>query len=267
MAETLQRYQELGIDLSKGLLKAQLELVLSAIRSESIGEDLRLQLDNCFRRIVKCLIGADKEIKAVYQDRSKGRIKYFLGDKVKLKSRLKELEEQRETFMRLASYVHWQQTAPSPSLLTKHQCQFIHETKNQQAGQWLRTSDICAAKCKILLNGGGSRIVDVVVERRFYTSDLKAETEGDIRVLAGQLQLARSSEGILDCIGYRQNPYGEFYELLFELPACSYRHSLADCITFDPTPTLCKQLARAVSGVHSIRIVHKNIRPRNILLI
>ena len=44
-------------------------------------------------------------------------------------------------------------------------------------------------------------------------------------------------------------------------------------LSLDRPPTLshrvalCKQLARAVSDVHSIKLVHKNIRPRNILVV
>jgi hypothetical protein len=111
------------------------------------------------------------------------------------------------------------------------------------------------------------------VERRQYNKQTKAGLEENIIALIRKLRLADSSQSIISCLGYRQNLFEDAFDLLFELPMNPERRSLADMLTFDQAPTLshrvtlCKQLARAVSDVHSIGLVHKNIRPCNILVV
>jgi hypothetical protein len=125
------------------------------------------------------------------------------------------------------------------------------------------------AKCDI----GGGVVKDVLVERRPYTTQSKEALEEDIKCLTRNLQLAVSSQSIMRCLGYRQNPFEDAYDIIFELPENPHRRTLADMLSFDQKPTLshrvelCKHLARAVSDVHSVELVHKSIRPYNVLVI
>ncbi|KAF1828133.1 hypothetical protein BDW02DRAFT_575118 [Decorospora gaudefroyi] len=266
--EQLVKYQTFGIDLSRGLLFTQLELVSSALRSDTIREELKVQLDGCFKKMVECLIAAETELKVIESSTIKGKLKILFGRKLGLESKLQELDKQRDIFASLASFIHFQHSVPSPSLLGSR-VKLRHESKHKQAGDTLRTSDICVAECDM----GGGVVKNVVVERRLYTAQSKDALEEDIKSLTRNLQLAASSQTILKCLGYRKNPFLDAYDIIFELPTNPHRRSLADMLSFDKTPTLshrvalCKQIAHAVSDVHSIGLVHKSIRPHNVLVI
>jgi hypothetical protein len=268
LEEYLRMYRTFGTDLSKGILYTQLELLSSACRNASVREELKVQLDECFKKMVECLVDAEKELKAIESSTTKGRLRILFGRQLGFESKIRELEKQREVFLTLASFIHLQQSAPPSSLLVSR-IKLRHESKHKQAGHLLRNSDIRLAECDM-----GERIVkDVVVERRQYTAQSKSGLEEDVKRLTRKLQLATSTESIMKCLGYRQNPFEDAYDVIFEVPANPHRRSLADMLAFDQVPTLshrvavCKQLARAVSDVHSIGLVHKSIRPHNILVV
>jgi hypothetical protein len=246
-------YQTFGTDLSRGLLYTQLELVSSAFRSDTVQDELKVQLDDCFKKMIECLLAAETELKVIESSKIKGKLKILFGRKLGLESKLEELDKQREIFASLASFIRLQQSGPSPSLLGSR-VKLRHESKHKQAGDMLRTSDICVAEFDV----GGGVMKHVIVERRLYTAQSKDSVEEDIKSLTRNLQLAASAQSILKCLGYRKNPFIGAYDIIFELPTNPHRRSLADMLSFDQKPALnhrvelCKQIARAVSDVHSI---------------
>ena len=269
--DTLERFQKLGVDMARGDLKSQLAVITMARRDERVDRDLVKQLDECFRAIVEDIIKADKEIKRVYPSGFLGKIKYVFVDNVKLKSRLDSLETQRTAFLTSAQYVHIQQNGPPPTQLSSHEFTVIHETASQVEGTRLPSSDIFVVQAEVKINDMvDPEIQEIVLEKRLVSKS-GLENAG---ILAQRLRAAQSSEGILSCLGYRQNPYNLAQcELIFRLPAVHPRQSLLNCIRETPIPSLtrrvklCQQLARAISQVHSIGLVHKNIRPGNVLLV
>jgi hypothetical protein len=78
----LRKYQTFGTELSRGLLRTQLELVSSAIHSATVPEELKVQLDSCFKKMIECLIEADEELKAVEASKIKGKLRLLFGRQV-----------------------------------------------------------------------------------------------------------------------------------------------------------------------------------------
>src|SRR5437016_1750079 len=77
--ELLRQYRKFGTDLSRGLFYTQLELVSSAIRSTTVREELKVQLDDCFKKMIECLVDAEKELKTIESNTVKGKLKTLFG--------------------------------------------------------------------------------------------------------------------------------------------------------------------------------------------
>jgi hypothetical protein len=107
----------------------------------------------------------------------------------------------------------------------------------------------------------------------------KEALKKNVRVLAQKLHRAQEHIGILRLIGFRDEVDGKkgAFQLLFAIPIPSqkqYPDSLSQCLQAHPTKpslnfriSLCNQLAMAVLQTMTLALVHKNIRPENILLL
>lgn len=101
----------------------------------------------------------------------------------------------------------------------------------------------------------------------------------NVRILAQKLHRAQEQMGILRLIGFRDEVNGKegAFQLLFVLPMPSqkqYPDSLSQSLQAHPAKpslnfrvSLCNQLAMAVLETMTLGLVHKNIRPDNILLL
>jgi hypothetical protein len=126
-----------------------------------VKEELKDQLDGCFKKIIKCLIDAEAELKTIESSKAKGRLRILFGGKLGLESKIEELEKQRELFAPLTTYIHLQQSALPPSFLA-NRIKLLQESENEQAGHLLRTSDIRIARCDM----GERTVNDTIVVRR-----------------------------------------------------------------------------------------------------
>lgn len=96
----------------------------------------------------------------------------------------------------------------------------------------------------------------------------------DLRALSQRLSTAQPNSGILPLLGFRESPSEETHQLVFRgVPDALAVHSLQDFYTqkipklsLNTRIDLCQQLAEAVLQAHTIGLVHKHIRPDNILL-
>ena len=266
--EHLARYRTFGTSISRGQLYIQLDLLTSAYRNATVPEELKAQLDSSFGKIVECLVDAEKELTAAESNVNKGRLKLLFGRQLGFECKIQELESQRDIFMSLANLVHLQQSAPPTSFLA-NRIKLRYESEDNPATRLLRNSNISIAQ----YDAGGGVLKDVIVEHRPYTKHSKLELEEDVKRLTKQLCRDGPVQSIPPCLGYRKNPFQEAYEIIFEVPQNPYRRALADMLVSDPSPSLdqrvalCKLLAQAVSDVHSMGLVHKKIRPANILIV
>ncbi|KAH8696944.1 hypothetical protein GQ44DRAFT_832374 [Phaeosphaeriaceae sp. PMI808] len=121
-----------------------------------------------------------------------------------------------------------------------------------------------------------SSVKSVQVDNKWRILDSILDSSKDIvRELAVRLKSANPSTfGLLTCLGAVHDEKNNQFSLVFRMPdsmsepetlrakimARNTAHSLSDRFR------LATQLARAVSSVHSFDMVHKNIRPENIIL-
>lgn len=99
------------------------------------------------------------------------------------------------------------------------------------------------------------------------------DDEKDVRALSEILGAARRAEGIFDFVGYTEDPRKDHFILIFALPTTlKFRGTLRELLKDLKTPPLdarvniCAQLANAVLHVHSLDVVHKNIKSAEILM-
>jgi len=266
--EHLARYRTFGTSISKGHLYIQLDLLTSAYRNATVPEELRVQLDSSFGKIVECLVDAEKELTAAESNVTKGKLKLLFGRQLGFESKIQEFERQQDIFMALANLVHLQQSVPPVSFLADR-IKLRHERQDNPGTHLLRNSNILVAQ----YDAGGGVLKDVIVEHRPYTKNSRLELEEDVKRLTKQLCRGASVSSVPPCLGYRKNPFQDAYEIFFEVPQNPYRRALADMLVTDPSPpldqrvALCKLLAQAVSDVHRMGLVHKRIRPANILIV
>lgn len=107
-----------------------------------------------------------------------------------------------------------------------------------------------------------------------YTPSSKASLRKDIRFLCERLASTTTSCGILPLVGFRDG--ADHFQLVFNAPSSAQRlETLQTAMqrTEQQLPSLnvrlslCCQLAEAVLHVHTLGLVHKNVRPDNILVV
>ncbi|CEI63306.1 hypothetical protein FVEN_g160 [Fusarium venenatum] len=103
----------------------------------------------------------------------------------------------------------------------------------------------------------------------------KEATKQNVRILAQKLHQAQQDKGVLRLVGFRDEFDGTqgHFQLLFICPfAEKYPSSLESYLKSNTMPSLnfrinlCNQLATAILQTQTLGLVHKNVRPENVLL-
>lgn len=121
-----------------------------------------------------------------------------------------------------------------------------------------------------------SSVKSVQVDNKWRILDSIFDSSKDtVRELTVKLRCADPSTfGLLKCLGAVHYEKNEEFSLIFRMPDSSSEPETlrAKIITQDTAHSLsdrfrlATQLARAVSSIHTFHMVHKNIRPENIIL-
>lgn len=121
-----------------------------------------------------------------------------------------------------------------------------------------------------------SSVKSVQVDNKWRILDSISDSSKDtVRELAVRLKCANPATfGLLTCLGAVHDEENNKFSLIFRMPdSMSEPKTLrAKIMAYDTTHSLSErfrlatQLARAVSSVHTFDMVHKNIRPENIIL-
>ena len=107
-----------------------------------------------------------------------------------------------------------------------------------------------------------------------YTPNTKGGLKKDFRFLSERLASTIISSGILPFVGFRDG--GDGFQLVFQAPSSVDRiTSLGSAMqaaqnqrpSLNVKLSICCQLAEAVLHVHTLGLVHKNIRPDNVLVV
>lgn len=112
-----------------------------------------------------------------------------------------------------------------------------------------------------------------LLESKPYTTHSMRSVKRDLRILSQKLSAADQHSGILPLVGFRNNPSGNEFQLVFGIPSGKGIMQTLDNVYGQPQPSLnfrihlCSQLAEAVLRTHTLGLVHKHIRPENVLLL
>ncbi|KAK2813692.1 hypothetical protein FQN50_000090 [Emmonsiellopsis sp. PD_5] len=113
-------------------------------------------------------------------------------------------------------------------------------------------------------------------ETRPYSFVNKESVKTNIRILSQKLDAAEKVEpGILPILGFRDDAENQEFQLVFIMPEEQDRaETLANVMQMETkVPSLncrvelCLQLAESILHIHGVRLVHKSIRPDNIILL
>ncbi|KAJ4186864.1 hypothetical protein NW767_001491 [Fusarium falciforme] len=115
-----------------------------------------------------------------------------------------------------------------------------------------------------------------LLESKPYLLETKDEARESIEILSSKLSELQSHTGILPLLGYRDEPGrdGGHFQLIFRGPfEAGFPATLSAYMATCPSKPslnfrvdLCYQLAAAVLQTQLLGLVHKNIRPENILI-
>ncbi|KAL6915473.1 hypothetical protein ACHAPO_009846 [Fusarium lateritium] len=109
----------------------------------------------------------------------------------------------------------------------------------------------------------------------YRNAQQKEGTKQNVRILAQKLHQAQQGKGILRLVGFSDEFDGRqgHFQLLFICPfAEHYPPSLESYLSSNTMPSLnfrinlCSQLATAILQTQTLGLVHKNVRPENVLL-
>ena len=268
-------FREIALDLTRGTLYFGLQDVRAASNDRLIPEAVKQQLDKNLDSLQIDLALAQSTLDPVRPDNVKGKLIYTFGrgkgSEHQVTRQYKVLKTSCNKVKDLCLQLHNHRSAQSSFLLMSDVFKLRHETVDNHPGEALPDSDIIVATGNYVQRGKRT-VADFILERK--------SRENDVRYLCSKLteDTLSSLHGSLPALGYRQPPYNDedgskYFQLIFELPQNTIRESLASWICNKPTPDLverlklCLDLALAVKSIHSLKLVHKSLRPRSILML
>ncbi|CZR70158.1 uncharacterized protein PAC_20059 [Phialocephala subalpina] len=275
---TVRKFEFIGQSMARGQLRSQLTIITMYTKNAQVDGAIVDNLDSYFRQLVNDIIKAHKLLLRVRPPSGESpdlgvlrKLKVTFLDEIKMKSCLDRILATEIAFVNNSLLCFQIASGPDPDLLTKYEFVVPHETITETPGTRLPHSPMLIASANYKWKDGSQKTSDVILERRpVHLGGIE-----DAGILVRKLQAKPCTEGILPCLGFRQNPHNQQeFDLIFELPTPSERESLWQFLRRADRPTslsvrksLCEKLAQAISFVHGIGMVHKNIRPANILLL
>ncbi len=115
-----------------------------------------------------------------------------------------------------------------------------------------------------------------IYENKPYTAKNKTTMEGNMRTLSQKLDAAEEGDpGILPILGFRDETDEEAFQLLFVTPKAEQKvqtllsalERVNEMPSLNTRINICFQLAEAILYVHNVRLVHKSIRPDNVIIL
>jgi hypothetical protein len=270
LAEDLKLF---GLEDRRDDLKISLELAQKVMRDRSVPKANKLRLARDFKSLSDILDNIPTAAEAVATATSSSNLIFrrkTAADR-DLKSKLAAFNEALSTFQQAVMNLRAITLTESSLLLKPQDLTFIGS-----ASEMTRISEtVYSAKASYVKSGEGKAIVkDILLEPRPYTEYNKAELEEDMRTMATTLNSALPAWNIPSLIGYRTNLEKKTLELVFDRPLPTKELvSLAGIYvsgmrepSLNVRIALCSQLAVAVIQAHTLGMVHKHIRPDNLLI-
>jgi serine/threonine protein kinase len=270
----VQDLKSITLPAGEARLRQDIALGQKICLSETVAQLQKDHLRGLFAQSIQLLSEINDNVDAVVE-----RLDTFFSRK--RRAALSRLAEQVRTFKTVSDSFHdivitLSMSAMMPSPVFLDQYDFLTYDSPQNVVQFSPTSYVTKGRLSQVRNNTGTDHEDFLIES--VLCDEPGANEKFLRqsmeILATRLSGSHIAEGILPFTGLRQDPKGNGFQLVFKASACfregQLLHNLLKTET-KPSLTLrvryCVLLAEAVLHVHSLKLVHKNIRPDNIVII
>ena len=259
-------------DIGRKQLESDMQQAKLVLKDSAVTEDSKKALSDAFAMATLSLAKIDYDVDVMVEKASalysRSRIKAYKD----MKSELTVLETKMSKFRNLTMAFRHLQISESSLLLEDQDFQLIGAKTDQT---WINEStfvrkgrparDIQQAK-----KGVGLFLFD----RKPYTPSSKESLKKDLRFLSERLASKMTSSGILPLVGFRDE--GDSFQLVFNAPSSvqrlqtlqtAMRRTQGRLPSLNVRLSFCCQLAEAVLHVHTLGLVHKNVRPDNVLVV
>ncbi|XDG01738.1 hypothetical protein ABKA04_001353 [Annulohypoxylon sp. FPYF3050] len=266
--------KEFSIRERRDALEIDLELAYIVIRDLSRPNQDISDLESRYKRLGQILEDISKAADVVYKKRKEIWHMIHRSEKIdELKTKVASFKEESDRFHQVLMTLN-AIANNTPALLLREEDLALLGSPPEIVK--INGTTYAARASQIQSGHTEPEQVDVLVEKILYTAISEDETSRAIKILASKLKPALPHWNIPRLIGYRNNQdeIGPCMELVFECP-----QPKAELISLDrlygndtPEPTLnlrlrlCSQISVAVLQAHVLGLVHKNIRPQNLLV-
>ena len=263
-------YTEVG----RTQLELDMEQAKHVLKDPAVSEESKKTLSDAFGMATRSLKKIDYDVGIMVEKTSalylysRSRIHAY-GD---MKNELTVLETKMSRFRNLIMALRQIQISESSLLLEDQDFQIIGTETDRM---WINESTFVtkgrpARDTQQAKKGMGLFLFDA----KPYVPSSKESLKKDLRFLSERLASKKTSSGILELVGFRDG--GDNFQLVFKAPS-SVQQLQTLQITLQRTQerlpslnarlSLCCQLAEIVLHVHTLGLVHKNVRPDNILAV
>ncbi|KAG9196798.1 hypothetical protein G6514_004204 [Epicoccum nigrum] len=261
-----------GLAERREALEIALELAQTIVRDRTRSKNEILGLAASFQRVNELLEAIPGAVDAMVKLASGKFFPLHRGTAFReFKSKVTGLDEKISSFHQKVMGLRAIVQSDSSLLLSCQDFSFVGAKPGfTQIGETTFTNK---ASC-ILSGQDRTTIQEVVLEKRHYENQPKEALLKSARILSTKLSPALPAWNILRLIGYRDDETDKSIQLIFHHPGSDKElTSLSRMYTDQNTePTLnirvrlCSQLAIAVLQTHKLGLVHKHIRPGNLLV-
>lgn len=255
------RYQlTLDIDRAQTLFRDRAASTDDKVRIRQIFDGIRLQLDR-----INVLVDTILANLGTLDFRKRGKASKELKDV------LEKTKASVQEFHQLVGSIRDIVQSDSPFLLEDQDFGVISAEEDRTE----INTNVFIAEASRAIPDSPSEIGKFIFESKPYLQTQSPKSaHKDLRAVSQKLSTAQPNSGVLSLVGFRDSPSEEMHQLVFRQVSGALRvYDLQDLYSRKvPAPSLnvridlCQQLAEAVLETHTIGLVHKHIRPDNILI-
>ncbi|KAI0449507.1 hypothetical protein F5B21DRAFT_493958 [Xylaria acuta] len=283
LKENAQHFHSYSLSIDKDRLETDKNLARLVTQDPKIRLEEKQNLKQIFERVNQTLKNIEENLK-LYKENAKKRFgdgrslrKQALSN---LEDRSRELAKDLNVFHDKVVSLSLISTPKTENLLSRHDFTITVPPRSSNSKRtWLTTTAfIATGRLARKIGDVEPGKQDYLLEYKSYKALEKEEVKLDMVLLNQHLVAAKNTEGIPKVLGFRDEPEtdgsGEFH-LVTLIPNISRSvQTLQKCLRTGQTApslnekiALCANLAEAVLHTHRLGLVHKNIRPENILLV
>lgn len=269
-----------GTDDSRAQLYADITLARRVLEDNAILSQHKDRLARIFQRIHLQLYEIDSLVDAVLQKPNRAWFLRRTNESKELRNKVEQSKRDIAEFHGLImSFREISSSGIGSALLEARDFCFTVDAEKTRT----QLNDMTfVARGSRALPGEGSQVGLFIFESKYYEPGTKKnDTRQELQSLSSRLLRAEPScSGIFPLIGFRDQAEEDEYQLVFSHPFSDNKpdshcmYTLKTFYTSSPTvkPSLnfrvdlCRQLAEAVLQTHTLGLVHKSIRPDNVLL-